>query len=86
MTGKRQTDQRGGTGIVALVEAVAGIILIIVAVYQLVSSQESLPGFAMTILLVVILLVGVALAYLGIERHKDARRGSVGSHSKDSWD
>lgn len=83
MRGSTKTRHIDGTGFTATLEALLGIVLIVLAVFQLVSDQESLPGFAATILLIVVLLAGVALTYLGVERRKDIRHKSDGAHSQD---
>lgn len=72
-----------GTGTAATLEALLGIILIVLSVFQLVSSQESLPDFTVTVILIVVLLAGIALTYLGVERHKDIRRSPDAAHKRD---
>lgn len=72
---------RADSGVIvpSVLAALAGVALMGLAIWQLSRDQASAPGFVATLAYVVLLLIGVALTYLGIERSKDARNIAGGS-------
>ena len=67
-----------------IVETLAGVVLVAVAASQLVAGAQRFPSFAETLVMLVLLLVGIALIYLGFERHRDGKRADGRSrHSRD---
>lgn len=62
-----------GASVPAILEALLGIVLICLAAWRLGADQSLAPGFIATVCYVALLLVGVALTYLGVERQRDAK-------------
>ncbi|WP_298579267.1 hypothetical protein [uncultured Olegusella sp.] len=62
-----------GASVPAILETLLGIVLICLAAWRLGADQSLAPGFIATVCYVALLLVGVALTYLGVERRRDAK-------------
>lgn len=63
-----------------IVETVAGLGLVAGAVSQLLAGARTFPSLAQTLVLLVVLLVGIALIYLGFASRRDARDAAGRSH------
>ncbi len=84
MTKKNYSHIRAtrGASVPAVLEALLGIVLICLAAWQLGADQSLAPGFMATVCYVALLLVGVALTYLGVERQRDAKH-SAGDNERE---
>ena len=67
-------------GVPPIIEMLAGAGLTAVAVSQLVAGARTFPSFAETLAMIILLLVGIALIYLGFERQRDHASSRAASH------
>jgi uncharacterized membrane protein YidH (DUF202 family) len=74
-----------GKRVLSVLEMLVGIVVTGYTVVRLTADQRVAPGFVETVVLFMVLLIGVALVYLGFERGKDVRhaqkRSRRGKHS-----
>jgi hypothetical protein len=73
---KRRATQ--GFSALSVVEIIAGLGVVVFAVWRLTSSDGVLAGIVPMIVMICVFLVGIALVYMGFESMRDERRRRSG--------